>query len=281
MNLRCLVALLLVGFAADCRAKEIPPSSSFAAQVKAHFAAWDRNKDGVLSREEIDALVSNPKVTGAEAAAVAALKRAVRNTRRTLPPLTAATLAELAADKKRSENPDLSTMYSSALHRIEKTNRELFPTGQPSLASVQQGRLGDCFCLAPLGAMVFRDPQEVMKRITHGADGKYHVRFGGQTITVAPPTDAELALLSSSDSGLWVSVYEKAVGRLRQHQRDAAGTSFLDLLTKGGSAGTMVEEVTGHQIVRFACKQVRDAKTSRERQARLAEARGAAEVRLR
>jgi len=275
MNCRSLAVLLLVGLAADSWGTDIPAPSSFAAQVKAHFAAWDRNKDGVLSREEIETLVSNPKVSGPQAAAVVALKRAVRNTKLTLPPLTAATLAELAADKKRNGNPDLNAMYVSALNRIEKTNRELFPAGPPNLAAIQQGKLGDCFCLAPLGAMVCRDAQDVMKMITRGADGTYRVRFGGQIVKVPPPTDAELALMSSSNSGLWVNVYEKAVGRLRQQQREGASASqsFLDLLGKGGSAGTMVEELTGHQIIRFSCKQVRDANTNREREAKLAEAR--------
>jgi hypothetical protein len=123
--------------------------------------------------------------------------------------------------------------------------------------------------------MVCRDAQDVVKMITRQPDGHYRVRFGSQTITVPPPTDAELALLSPAGSGLWVSVYEKAVGRLRQQQRAGAGAvpSFIDLLGKGGSAGTMVEVVTGHQIVRFACKQVRDAKTPRKHEAKLAEAR--------
>ena len=267
--------LILSVFVLPGAAENAPPSSPFINQVKSHFPAWDANKDGVLSREEIDALVSNPKVTGAEAAAVAALKRTVRNRKYKLSPLTAASLAALAAEKRPAgDKPDLNAMYASALARINKAGRELFPTGKPDLAGVSQGKLGDCFCLAPLGAMVCRNPLDVVKMIAREKDGTYSVRLGRQTVSVPALTDAELALTAATGgAGMWVNVYEKAVGLHRQQERKAASGSFIDLLGKGGSAGTMVRVVTGNEIVRFSCKLVRDAKTPAERQAQLARSR--------
>lgn len=276
MNPLRVVALLLIGLVAPCYGSEAPSPSPFVTQVTVHFASWDRNQDGVISREEIDSLVSDAKVTGPQAAAVVALKRAVRSSKYQLPTLTAATLVELANGTKPDQaKPDLNGMYAAALVRIEKANRDLFPTGPPSLTAIQQGKLGNCFCLAPLGSMVCRDSQDVVKMIRRELDGPYRVRLGNRIIDVPPPTDAELALMASAGSGLWVNVYEKAVGKLRQEERkdSSASTSFIDLLGKGGSAGTMVEVVTGHQIIRFACKQVRDAKSTEEREAKLAEAR--------
>src|SRR4051794_27059672 len=123
-----LVAALLVAVAIPCFAAA-PPPSTFATQVTARFASWDRNKDGVLARDEIDALVSDPAVKGEEAAAVV-LKTAVRSSRYKLPPLPPSALAALAAEKSPGKDkPDLNAMYSSALVKIRKVNRELFPGG--------------------------------------------------------------------------------------------------------------------------------------------------------
>src|SRR5436190_13481505 len=64
------------------------PTAEFVALVEKHFSSWDKNKDGRLSSEEIDELVSDQQIKGKTAAVVAALKRADRNKKITLPPLT-------------------------------------------------------------------------------------------------------------------------------------------------------------------------------------------------
>ncbi|HEX4612970.1 MAG TPA: C2 family cysteine protease [Urbifossiella sp.] len=239
-----------------------PAAPSFVDQVKAHFARWDRDGNGTLSREEIDRAVADPAVKGPEAAAVVALRRAVRNTKTPLPPLTRDTILTLAAGGK--DAPDLAGMYAAARTRIAAAKHELFARGGPTLDDVSQGRLGDCFCLAPLGAMVARNPADVAKMITPAPGGGFHVRFGHKVVTVPAPTDAELAILASSHGdGIWVNVYEKAVGKLRADEARAAGKEVapdLDLLTKGGSAGTMVGVVTGKKIERFSCTFAHDPK---------------------
>jgi hypothetical protein len=271
---RALGLALLLALPAAAPTRGADASTGFPAQVKDHFARWDRNKDGTLSRDEIDRLVADPAVKGPEAAAVVALKRAVRNIRYTLPPLTRNTLAELAA-KRAKDGPDLNGMYATALGKITKSNRELFAAGGPSLDHFSQGKLGDCFCLAPLGAMVCREPKDVVRMIRPQADGSYKVRLGAKDVTVPALTDAELALTGTAGpGGVWVNVYEKAVGLHRKAEAGADSPSPIDLLGKGGSAGTMVGVVTGHPIERFSCKFAKDpATTPAERDAKLAELR--------
>ena len=61
------VALLLapaVALAAD------PARPSFSDRAKESFAKWDADKNGTLTREEIDRAVSDPGVKGADAAAI-------------------------------------------------------------------------------------------------------------------------------------------------------------------------------------------------------------------
>jgi hypothetical protein len=266
------VALLVLTLPAIALAQP-PTVPTFADQVKARFSAWDRDGNGTLTRAEIDRAVADPAVKGAEAAAVAALRRAVRNTKTPPPALTRDTLLTLAAGGK--DAPDLNGMYAAARTRIAAAKRELFARGGPTLDDISQGKLGNCFCLAPLGAVVARNPTDVAKMITPAPDGGYDVRFGPRVVRVPPPTDAELAVLASSNGdGIWVNVYEKAVGKLRVEEAAAAGKEAapdLDLLTKGGSAGTMVGVVTGKKIERLSCAFARDAKlTADEKAAKLA-----------
>ncbi len=76
---------------------------------------------------------------------------------------------------------------------------------------------------------------------------------------------------------MWVNVYEKAVGLVRVEKAKADGmgnASLIDLLAKGGSAGTTIELVTGNPIVRFSCKYAKEeGLTEKERAAKLDELR--------
>ena len=275
MPLRLIAAVCLLVPALALAAGPEPPA--FADQAKAAFAKWDADGNGTLTREEIDRGVADPRVKGPEAAAVVALKRAVRNKKYTLPPLTKDAVAGLAANPGK-DRPDLQAMYSAALDRITKADRELFPKGAPGLDTLRQGKLGDCFCLAPLASMVCRDPADVVRMIRPKPDGSYLVNLGAREIAVPPLTDSELALTASAGpGGVWVNVYEKAVGLVRVEKARADGQaspSLIDLLGKGGSAGTTIELVTGNPIVRFSCKYAKDPKTTgREREGKLAELR--------
>src|SRR4051812_11821786 len=52
--------------------------SVLATEVLAHFEAWDLNRDGVLSAEEIDRLLTDSRIRGRQAAALATLHWARR-----------------------------------------------------------------------------------------------------------------------------------------------------------------------------------------------------------
>jgi len=228
-------------------------TNHFLTVVQENFARWDLNHDGILSTNEIDAAVANAQITNENAAAVAALKRASLP-QTALPPLTLTNLAVLTTQRQ----PDLAQMFTEGVARIAgATNRTLFAEGLPRLATIHQGRLGNCFCLAPLGAMVHRNPAEVTTLFVAENNGNYFVRLGKKTVEVTPPTDAEIALTSSNENaGVWVNVYEKAVGTARNEDRPLTerADSLLDALARGGSAGTMLAYLTGHDMVRFSFK---------------------------
>jgi hypothetical protein len=244
-----------------------PPGSdtnSFLKVVAREFPGWDLNHDGVLGVDEINAAVSNPQTVNRAAAAIAALKRAVRSTKNVMPPLTLSNIDELTAKRE----PDFALMYEEGWSRLRgSTNHVLFVNGSPRLETIHQGKLGNCFCLAPLGAMVERDPKQVASMFSEQTNGNYCVKLGKQNVEIAPPTDAEIAMTSSNErEGIWVNIYEKAVGAARNEQRppDERVALSVDALARGGSAGTMLAMITGHEITRFSFKFAKDTHLSQE-----------------
>jgi hypothetical protein len=195
-----------------------------------------------------------------------------------LPPLTLDNIRQLSTGNPVTNSVNLPRIYLECLRRITNAvHRELFVSGLPRLDTIHQGRLGNCFCLAPLGAMVNRDPQQVAAMFQPQADGTYRVTLGKCTLSIAPPTDAEIAMTSSNEhDGIWVNLYEKAVGEARNNplRPDQRTRLPIDALARGGSAGTMLAFITGHEITRFSFKFAKDpAVSADERESKLADLR--------
>lgn len=241
-----------------------PVEASFAEVMKALFCAWDGDQDGILNRVEIDAALADPKIKGDAAAALAVMKRVNRSKTWSSIPLTIEGVADMRPAKGA---PDLASMFNDGRKRIAAARRELFVAGAPNVISLHQGKMGNCFSLAPLGCMLSRDAVQVKAMFEQNDDGTYDVRIGKIVVRVASPTDAEIALSSSNEStGLWSNVYEKAVGVARNELREAKDrvTTPLDAIARGGSAGTMLAFITGNGIERFTLKWAKDDETAPE-----------------
>ena len=179
-----------------------------------------------------------------------------------------------------SQQPNLLRLYRDSLRRINSlTNRQLFVTGLPRLETVRQGRIGDCFCLAPIGAMVHRNPQEVAAMFS--MQGEYHcaVKIGSEFVMVPLPTDAERAMgrMANSHDGLWVELYEKAISQIYNNRKPPSEQldSSLETIASGGGAGRIISELTGHKISGFALQFAQDpAAPAAWRDATLAALRG-------
>ncbi|MFT3787841.1 MAG: C2 family cysteine protease [Tepidisphaeraceae bacterium] len=273
--------------------------ADLAGQIETNFVQWDADHDQQLTLAELDVAVADPAVKSEAAAAAVALRRAARGATGNAGPLTREAIDALlhspstrpastqpdvdqtglnesdpdTAPRKPGTGPRLETLYRAALARVgAASHRKLFGERGPSIAGIRQGRIGDCFCLAPLAAMVHRDPASITQRITTNDDGTFTVRLGDEAVTVTAPTDGELALGNAEAStGIWVNVYEKAVGQSRQ-KTDADGnrtSTPLATASRGGSAGTQLQVLTGHAIQRFSCKPFRDGSVDAAQQSTL------------
>jgi hypothetical protein len=163
-------------------------------------------------------------------------------------------------------------MFAGGLADIERADRRLFASGKPRLETIHQGKLGNCFCLAPLAAVLERDQGRVAVMFDERADGSCRVRLGLRTVEVPPVTDAQLAMTAGNEQdGTWVNVYEMALGTSRILDKPAAERtgSAIDDIARGGSAGTILAYIAGHKIQRFSCKFARDESLSASERERI------------
>ena len=240
---------------ADPEARGPSPATAdprFLQEVEKHFRAWDRDGSGHLSVDEIELAVHDPRIKGTAAAAAASLRRAVR-AHKELAPLT---LAKIDGPKGREGRPPYEAMFATALAKIGRAPRELFTADAPRVDRLAQGRLGDCFLLVSLGTLAARDPERLRSIMKAHPDGTVRVHFGdGHDLEIAAPTDAEVAIgASTSDTGVWANVYEKAVGTiLMGRQKAHRNLTPLAQIGGGGSPADPLEILTGHEVRRHAC----------------------------
>ena len=255
-----IVLISQVARAATPESKERP---SIAAVLDAQFQHWDKNRDGKLSREEIDAVVANHNVTGDEAAAAAALHVYFRNNLKA-EPLTLASVIEAAAKTSPEERRDLVSKsqhfqgdFQTFRNHIQKAPRDLFAGDGPRLLGMHQGALGDCYFVCVIGAEIHTNRQRVKEIFHPQPDGSCELDFrDGRKVTVRKLTDAQIALGSSGgEQGLWLNVLEEGFGQLRlaaEKKKKAPGDIPLDLISRGGDPQGTIALLTGHKSEFFA-----------------------------
>jgi hypothetical protein len=218
--------------------------------VDSRFDRWDRNKDGARDLEEVDRKVEDHNVQGREAAVIFQIRQRL-TAKGAQPHLTRQQVLTLAQDKAFEKSVD------ATVKQLQTIDRELFLPTDPDLSTFHQGRLGDCYLLCTIAAEVHRNPKPVRDMIRPVVTGGFQVVFGdGQKIPVDRLTDTELLLGARLDSrhGSWLAVLEKAYGVIRERDRRkqgkysaTKGDSVPTETLGGGSTGTIISLLTGHQ----------------------------------
>ncbi len=241
-------------------------STPFTEQVTQNFEKWDRDSDGRITAAELDALVEEPSITGKAAAALAALKIVQRGDQWKYEPITRVALAQYAAARKKRQKPDgppYDHYFDAALKRISNAGLDLFRDPPPKLGSIRQGPLGDCYFIAPLGALLHRSPEAVRKMIQLHDDGTYCVTFGNRrTVRVAAPTETEFGMSSTAEKGSrWIAILEKAFATFQNESLPDSRKkeSETDLIARGGPATQSIRVLTGRPGKYFALRGKTDA----------------------
>jgi hypothetical protein len=248
-------ACFAAGLAA--RAEEAP---AFTSEVANQFAGWDRDHDGALTLSELDRAIANAEVRGAGAAAAVAVRQGMVRGK-----------VERASLEEAQKLAGAEKTFTWGMKRLERAPRVLFAKDIAHPEGLRQGKLGDCFCLAGLRAVLERDPASAATMISVQPDGTYRVRIGATEVAVPPVTDGEILLGASVEDGLWPVVYEKAVGLVRTKASERETMTPFAVVTHGGSAGAMMAKLTAHGITRWSCQAWREAAAMPEKQTTLLE----------
>lgn len=136
-------------------------------------------------------------------------------------------------------------LTGSAYGYRDFSDRPLFSRAGPQVDEVVQGKLGNCYLLASLGALALTDPQIIRQSIVDLGDGTYAVRlFDGDRpdyvrVDGDLPTDSRgrpaYAQLGRQDA-LWVAIFEKAYAQFRSETQ-----SYTAL--EGGFMGDVFEDL--------------------------------------
>lgn len=145
---------------------------------------------------------------------------------------------------------------------------ELFGETGPQLSDIDQNRLGDCYFLAALGAIVAQDPDVISNMLRDNGDGTYTATFyaaqDGERVPVEVTVDGDLPVNADgtlvyagavdsdgdNDLELWVPLLEKAYAKFQDLYGPDDGLSGYQDLGNGGSAHNVFRDVTGEPATR-------------------------------
>jgi hypothetical protein len=235
-----------------------PAAQHFFAAVRTNFAQWDVDHDGVLTREEIEIDMQDPRIVGDDAAALAALKLG-STTYNQLQETRSFTRADIdAMERTLAEGRKLDRhfvgYYAAGLKKLAEQPRELFVKGTPRIDAIRQDFTTDCYFLSAAGALAQVNPQALVRLITRNRDGSFTVTFPRQPAVHVPmPTDSEIATYTISKDGLWLSVLEKAYAilRIRHEPQQTSTREPLDSVGFRTGSTSVVALFTGHRIRRI------------------------------
>lgn len=218
--LALLLMVMLIGYpTADAAAQKkaaarTNDTSSLIEFVEVQFPQWDSNHDGILDMQEINRQIENQSVHGLEAAViVVTFRQLLESGKSDRSSLTRQELLTSAGDSK------FQKAVQGAFRKLETLDRHLFLGTDPNLLSFHQGRVGDCYLLAPIAAAVHRDPQAIRNMIRPEKNDTFEVVFGdGQKIHVPALTDSEL-LLGAQDGQCARHLVGRARKSIRHYSR--------------------------------------------------------------
>lgn len=219
----------------------------FIAAATRGFVDWDLDKDGLINLVESSRGLGKPEFKGDVAAALATIHELLRGTQWRLNALSLGMIQEPA--RRPLDMPPWEPLFQRMVAAVEKPSAEVFMNGAPRLEGLKQGREGNCYLLAVIGAQLNKDPA-LIKAMIQPREGGALVDFQTAKVTVPALTDAERALAATSaDQGTWLSLVEKAWGTLDLARKRERFTNPLDGAGAGGDPAFVIQLLTGRRTI--------------------------------
>lgn len=207
-------------------------TSDVSAAGLHYFKQLDSDKDGYLTRDEIQKGLAEGKVDKKTRDAVESMLDrfdviSQRNDDDYLPDssITAKDLSSYAHAGRESKEwklqDDILYAFGAVSTTMQGASEELFANTDAPLKSItpdaiKQGGIGNCSFLAALTSLAATNPQAIKDMIKDNGDRTFSVTFPGlpgQTFTVKAPSEAErTANVRASKHGIWPQIMEKAYG---------------------------------------------------------------------
>lgn len=244
----------------DSYEKNYQAKNELAGKALGVFDKLDTNKNGLISKSELNDKLQDRSIKGSEASLTGSMLKYYSEIKKAS---NDQVLFErgisrkdlIAGDKMLDENglnSKLKGEYSYRLYKINNVSSLRKDDGAfkiPTKASevdyrdLEQGQNGNCYFLAVLAAVAHNNPQKIVDMIKDNNDGTYTVKFARKDVTINAPTDTELGLYAEGKS--WVPVIEKAYAEYRNqimafdnpHTASGRGTIII---------GRSIYEITGN-----------------------------------
>ncbi len=216
-------------------------TKEFCAILDRIFDKLDKDHDGKIEMSELKAAMHDSGFKGADAAAVATLYIAVQQEKATKNGFSKDQLAKLKTGEAGAKlNDFMGGIFSMEKAQLDGTSRQVF-NGQPDPMKVKQGMFGTCYFIAALVAKAQADPDGLKKMIKDNGNGTFTVTFpGAKSVTINAPTDTELLIhAGTGDNGMWVTILEKAYGKMKNDDAIFSETEPMDEVEGGTEAGGM------------------------------------------
>ncbi len=244
-----------------------------------NFTRLDKDKDGFVSKDEIDRAMKNSDYKGKDAQLVAMLKthreelEELSNdeygdeddgvTRKDVEKLTRIAEKETKTEDEKKLVNSVNDELQESGEILEKSRRvggkNLWgrnnnPTESIRPEAVRQGDVGDCYFMASVAGMANTPggKEKIKNMIEDNGDGTYTVTFPGDPkhpVTVDEPTQAELSHgAESTKDGIWVAVLEKAYAKHHARHSDEDHTYKTDGIGEGGYGKDALALLSGEEI---------------------------------
>lgn len=247
------------------------PESGFLSElpslVKDFWSSSDKNKDGQLSRQEIDQAMLDPAITGKDAAALATCKSSFDWLSNLYPwdgstkdAITRRDIDELAHYEGGANYLTAERIFSDQIANLndyQNTTYSAHTSNKPDRDDPVQGPLGDCYLISTLSSFADKRPEQIQNLITENkSKNSYTVEFriddASWKTEVPKPTESKIAYYGSPVD--WPLAVQSAYGRFitegplcssRKYEKEMltlhglpktfkAATLYEDNLTSGG-----------------------------------------------